>query len=103
MITIVDEHRRGIALGAAGYRTKPIDRERLRRVIGRFRAPADRDVLPMGLLLQGGDDGKPVHLRHHQIKQDYVYGRCSDDMRELIEDEWPELMHKLPPKVPTRR
>jgi hypothetical protein len=27
----------------------------------------------------------------------------SDDMRELIEDEWPELVHKLPPKVPTRR
>jgi len=27
----------------------------------------------------------------------------SVDMRELIEDEWPELMHKLPPKVPTRR
>jgi CheY-like chemotaxis protein len=40
MITIVDEHRRGIALGAAGYLTKPIDRERLRRVITRFRAPA---------------------------------------------------------------
>jgi CheY-like chemotaxis protein len=31
---------RGIALGAAGYLTKPIDRERLRRMIGRFRAPA---------------------------------------------------------------
>ncbi len=27
----------------------------------------------------------------------------SDDMRELVEDEWPELAHKLPPKVPTRR
>jgi adenylate cyclase len=40
MITIVDEQRRSIALGAAGYLTKPIDRERLRRVIGRFRAPA---------------------------------------------------------------
>jgi hypothetical protein len=25
------------------------------------------------------------------------------DMRELVEDEWPELAHKLPPKVPTRR
>jgi hypothetical protein len=23
----------------------------------------------------------------------------SDDMRELVEDEWPELVHKLPPKV----
>jgi len=27
----------------------------------------------------------------------------SDDMRGLIEEEWPELVHKLPPKVPTRR
>jgi two-component system, NtrC family, sensor kinase len=40
MITIVDEQRRGIALGAAGYLTKPIDRERLHRLISRFRAPS---------------------------------------------------------------
>src|SRR5438128_3516007 len=39
MITIVDEHRRGIALGASGYLTKPIDRERLHRLVTRFRAP----------------------------------------------------------------
>ena len=24
----------------------------------------------------------------------------SHDMRELVEEEWPELLHKLPPKVP---
>jgi hypothetical protein len=24
----------------------------------------------------------------------------SDSMRELIEDLWPELVHKLPPKSP---
>ncbi len=24
----------------------------------------------------------------------------SDDIRELVEEEWPELVHKLPPKVP---
>jgi hypothetical protein len=23
----------------------------------------------------------------------------SDDMRELVEEEWPELVHKLPPKM----
>jgi len=23
----------------------------------------------------------------------------SHDMRELVEEEWPELVHKLPPKV----
>src|SRR5882757_6278651 len=40
MVTIVDEHRRGVALGAAGYLTKPIDRERLHRLVGRYRSPA---------------------------------------------------------------
>jgi signal transduction histidine kinase/CheY-like chemotaxis protein len=40
MVTIVDEHRRGIALGAAGYLSKPIDRERLHQLISRFRAAA---------------------------------------------------------------
>jgi hypothetical protein len=24
----------------------------------------------------------------------------SDDIRELVEQEWPELVHKLPPRVP---
>ena len=33
MVTIPDEHRRGMALGAAGYLTKPIDRERLHRAV----------------------------------------------------------------------
>jgi CheY-like chemotaxis protein len=40
MVTIVDEHRRSVALGAAGYLTKPIDRERLHRVISRYRSAA---------------------------------------------------------------
>jgi signal transduction histidine kinase/CheY-like chemotaxis protein len=40
MVTILDEHRRAVALGAAGYLSKPIDRERLHRLVSRFRAPA---------------------------------------------------------------
>jgi CheY-like chemotaxis protein len=40
MATIVDEYKHGMALGAAGYLTKPIDRERLVDLIRRFRAPA---------------------------------------------------------------
>jgi CheY-like chemotaxis protein/two-component sensor histidine kinase len=40
MVTILDEQRRAASLGAAGYLTKPIDRERLRRMMGRFRTPA---------------------------------------------------------------
>src|SRR5262249_56063975 len=38
--TILDGERGAAALGAAGCLTKPIDRERLRRLIDRFRAPA---------------------------------------------------------------
>src|SRR5512132_446525 len=51
MVTIVDEHRRGIALGASGYLTKPIDRERLHRLVTRFRAP----VPPTRILLVEDD------------------------------------------------
>jgi CheY-like chemotaxis protein/two-component sensor histidine kinase len=38
IVTIVDEQRRGIALGAAGYLTKPIDRDRLLAMLSRQRA-----------------------------------------------------------------
>jgi signal transduction histidine kinase/CheY-like chemotaxis protein len=51
MITIVDEHRRGIALGAVGYLTKPIDREQLHRLVSRFRVP----VPPTRVLLVEDD------------------------------------------------
>ncbi len=38
MVTILDEQRRGMALGAAGYLTKPIDRERLHHLLQKFRS-----------------------------------------------------------------
>ena len=37
IVTILDEPRRGIALGAAGYMTKPIDRDRLVEILSRYR------------------------------------------------------------------
>jgi signal transduction histidine kinase/CheY-like chemotaxis protein len=36
IVTIIDEQRRGIALGAAAYLTKPIDRERLVAILSRL-------------------------------------------------------------------
>jgi signal transduction histidine kinase/CheY-like chemotaxis protein len=59
MVTIVDEHRRGIALGAAGYLTKPIDRERLHRLVGRFRAPTP----PTRVLLVEDDEIQRDRIR----------------------------------------
>jgi signal transduction histidine kinase/DNA-binding response OmpR family regulator len=40
MVTILDEQRRAISLGAAGYLTKPIDQHILQRMMGRFRTSA---------------------------------------------------------------
>jgi len=59
MITILDEHRRGVALGAAGYLTKPIDRERLHRMVSRFRASAR----PTRVLLVEDDKDQRERLR----------------------------------------
>src|SRR5262245_1022682 len=40
MATIVDERRHGMTLGAVGYLTKPIDREKLVDLIAKYRAPS---------------------------------------------------------------
>ncbi|MDP2411536.1 MAG: response regulator [Pseudolabrys sp.] len=40
MVTILDEQRRGMALGAAGYLVKPIERERLHNLVQKFRSSA---------------------------------------------------------------
>jgi hypothetical protein len=37
---------------------------------------------------------------HEFLLETEDLSEVSDDMRELVEDEWPELVHKLPPKVP---
>jgi CheY-like chemotaxis protein len=58
IVTIVDEQRRGIALGAAGYLTKPIDRERLIEVVSRLRV-ADA---PPGTVLLVEDDKEQRQL-----------------------------------------
>ncbi|HEY7232339.1 MAG TPA: response regulator [Pseudolabrys sp.] len=40
MASIVDEQRHGMTLGAVGYLTKPINRDKLVELVGRYRAPA---------------------------------------------------------------
>jgi hypothetical protein len=37
---------------------------------------------------------------HEFLLETEGLSEVSDDMRELIEEEWPELVHKLPPRVP---
>jgi signal transduction histidine kinase/CheY-like chemotaxis protein len=85
MSTIVDERRQGMALGAAGYLTKPIDRQSLIELIQRFSVragrthilvveddPAQRELLrgwlePQQWLLSEAENGRVALER---IKQD---------------------------------
>src|SRR4029078_6782885 len=52
-VTIVDEQRRGITLGAAGYLTKPIDRHRLLNVMAPYRMTARSNTV---LVVQDNDE-----------------------------------------------
>ena len=42
-------------------------------------------------------DLKRLHKYMHDIE---CIDHISDEMRAVVESEWPELMHKLPPKKP---
>jgi len=37
---------------------------------------------------------------HNFLLETEGLSEVSDDMRKLVEEEWPDLLHKLPPKVP---
>jgi hypothetical protein len=36
---------------------------------------------------------------HKFLLETESLSEVSDDMRELVEEEWPKLVHKLPPRV----
>jgi hypothetical protein len=40
---------------------------------------------------------------HKFLLETECLSEVSNDMRELVEEEWPELVHKLPPKVSQSR
>jgi signal transduction histidine kinase/CheY-like chemotaxis protein len=79
MITILDEHRRGVALGAAGYLTKPIDRERLHRMISRFRAPAR----PTRVLLVEDDADQRERVRAWLEGQQWIVQEAANGREAL--------------------
>jgi hypothetical protein len=43
----------------------------------------------------------PIVSDHIMLQEDFerLHSEVSDDIRELVEEEWPELVHKLPPKA----
>ena len=90
MVTIVDEHRRGIALGAAGYLTKPIDRERLHQLVRRFQA----STRPTRVLLVEDDAVQRERMlgwleRPQWIVREAANGR---EALDLLQEEKPDVI-----------
>jgi signal transduction histidine kinase/CheY-like chemotaxis protein len=90
MITILDEHRRGVALGAAGYLTKPIDRERLHRMVSRFRAPAR----PTRILLVEDDPDQRQRLRGWLNDEQWAVQEAANgrEALALLKDPKPDVI-----------
>ncbi len=59
IVTIIDEAHRGIALGAAGYLTKPIDRDKLLALLAAYR----RDERPTSVLVVEDDQDQRQSIR----------------------------------------
>ena len=79
MVTILDQQRRGVALGAAGYLTKPIDRERLHRLVDHFRAP----VPPTRVLLVEDDSFQRERMRAWLETQQWVVQEAANGKEAL--------------------
>ncbi len=63
MLTMVDDRRRGFALGASDYMTKPIDRKRLAQILQKYRNnKGDTGRIPAGsvLIVEDDDDTRDV-------------------------------------------
>jgi signal transduction histidine kinase/CheY-like chemotaxis protein/putative methionine-R-sulfoxide reductase with GAF domain len=88
MASIVDEQRHGMALGAVGYLTKPIDREKLVRLIAKYRAPSG----PTRVLVVEDDATQRERIRGWLEPQDWLLveadnGRVAlDRLRECVAD-----------------
>jgi len=90
MVTILDEQRRGVALGAAGYLTKPIDRERLNALVQRFRSPARRTRI----LLVEDDAMQRERVRGWLEGQQWVVSEAANGCEALarLREDKPDLI-----------
>jgi signal transduction histidine kinase/CheY-like chemotaxis protein len=80
MLTIVDEKNKGYALGASDYVTKPIDRERLRVLLGRF---CDQGAGRRALIVEDDDDTR--RWLQGALKREGWEVREAADGREALE------------------
>lgn len=71
MLTIVDDHQRGFALGASEYLTKPVERKRLLDILRRYRRPIEREGEPTtGQVLIVEDDRATREMLRRTLNQE---------------------------------
>src|SRR5262245_9837452 len=90
MVTILDQQRRGVALGAAGYLTKPIDREQLHRLVERVRAQAQ----PTRVLLVEDDSFQRERMHAWLESQRWVVQEAANGREALdrLQQSKPDLI-----------
>ena len=90
MVTILDEQRRGLALGAAGYLTKPINRDRLHALVGRFRS----STRPTRILVVEDDPIQRERARSWLAPQQWVVQEAANGREALarLAAEKPDLI-----------
>jgi adenylate cyclase len=79
MVTILDQQCRAVALGAAGYLTKPMDREQLHRLVDRFREPAQ----PTRVLLVEDDAFQRERMRSWLESQQWIVQEAANGREAL--------------------
>ena len=90
MATITDQQRKGMTLGAAGYMTKPIDRERLTSLLSPYRAR----VRPTHVLLVEDDPAQRVLIRSVLEPQQWRVTEASNGLEALerLKVEFPDII-----------
>ncbi len=88
MISMVDDGKKGAALGAVEHLRKPVDREQLRRVISKF-------VKTAGKVLVVEDDPATQEVMSRALDADGVEALVANNGQEaldILKDNWPELI-----------
>jgi two-component system, NtrC family, sensor kinase len=90
MVTTLDEQQRSVALGAAGYLTKPIERERLSRLVGRFRSPRS----PTRVLVVEDDEVQRARVRSWLQGQECIVREAANGREALacLKERKPDVM-----------